>query len=52
VKNLAFVVALIILAVGAVGILEPSRLVWIAQYSLSPVGPPSPVNDADYPAKM
>ncbi len=34
-KNLAFVVALIILAVGAVGILVPSRVVWIAQYSLS-----------------
>lgn len=34
-KNLAFVVALIILAVGAVGILVPSRLVWIAQYSVT-----------------
>ena len=34
-KNLAFVVALLILAVGAVGVLAPSGLVWIAQYSVS-----------------
>jgi len=35
VKNLAFVVALLILAVGAVGILVPSGLVWIAQHSVT-----------------
>jgi hypothetical protein len=35
VKNLAFVVALLILAVGAVGILVPSDLVWIAQHSVT-----------------
>jgi uncharacterized membrane protein len=35
VKNLAFVAALLILAVGAVGILAPSSLVWIAQYTLT-----------------
>ncbi len=34
-KNLSFVVALLILAVGAVGILVPSGLVWIAQHSLT-----------------
>ena len=34
-KNLAFVVALLILAVGAVGILVPSGLVWIAQRSVT-----------------
>ena len=34
-KNLAFVVALLILAVGAVGILVPSGLVWIAQHSVT-----------------
>jgi hypothetical protein len=34
-KNLAFVVALLVLAIGAVGILVPSRLVWIAQYSVT-----------------
>jgi len=35
VKDLAFVVALLILAVGAVGILVPSGLVWIAQHSVT-----------------
>jgi hypothetical protein len=35
-KNLAFVVALLILAFGAVGILVPSCLVWIAQHSVTP----------------
>jgi hypothetical protein len=35
VKNLAFVVALLILAVGAVGVLVPSRLVWIAHFSVT-----------------
>ena len=35
VKNLAFVVALLILAVGAVGILVPSGLVWIGQHSVT-----------------
>lgn len=34
-KNLAFIVALLILAVGAVGILVPSGLVWIAQHSVT-----------------
>lgn len=32
-KNLAFVVALLIAALGAVGILVPSCLVWIAEHS-------------------
>ena len=32
-KNLAFVVALLILAVGAVGTFVPSGLVWIAEHS-------------------
>jgi len=35
VKNLAFVVALVILAVGAVGVLVPSGFVWMAQHSLT-----------------
>jgi hypothetical protein len=35
VKNLAFVVALLILAIGVVGILVPSSLVWIAQHSVT-----------------
>jgi hypothetical protein len=35
VKDLAFVVALLIMAVGAVGILVPSGLVWIAQHSVT-----------------
>jgi hypothetical protein len=35
VKNLAFVVALLILAIGAVGLLVPSVLVWIAQRSVT-----------------
>jgi archaellum biogenesis protein FlaJ (TadC family) len=35
VKNLAFVVALLILAFGSVGILVPSDLVWIAQHSVT-----------------
>jgi len=34
-KKLAFVVALLILAAGAVGILMPSVLSWIAEYSLT-----------------
>ena len=34
-KDLAFVVALLILGVGAVGILVPSGLVWIAQHSVT-----------------
>jgi hypothetical protein len=33
VKNLAFIVALLILGVGAVGIFVPSGLVWIAEHS-------------------
>jgi hypothetical protein len=37
VKTLAFVVSLVIIAVGAVGILAPPALVWIAQHSLAPV---------------
>ncbi|MGD0887477.1 MAG: hypothetical protein ABSA46_21755 [Thermodesulfovibrionales bacterium] len=36
-KTLAFVVSLVIIAVGAVGILAPPALVWIAQHSLAPV---------------
>jgi hypothetical protein len=35
VRNLAFVLALLISAVGAVGILVPSALVWIAQHSVT-----------------
>jgi hypothetical protein len=35
VKDLAFVVALLILGVGAVGILVPSGLIWIAQHSVT-----------------
>ena len=35
VKNLAFVFALLILAVGAVGVLAPSGLVWAAQYAVT-----------------
>ena len=34
-KDLAFVVALLILGVGAVGILVPSGLIWIAQHSVT-----------------
>jgi len=34
-KNLAFVVALLIFALGVGGVLEPSGLVWIAQHSLT-----------------
>lgn len=34
-KSLAFVVAMLIFAVGAVGILVPSGLVWIAQHSVT-----------------
>ena len=34
-KNLAFVVGLCIVAVGGVGILAPSGLVWIAQHSVT-----------------
>jgi hypothetical protein len=37
VKTLAFVMSLVIIAVGAVGILTPPALVWIAQHSLAPV---------------
>ena len=35
-KNLAVVVALIILAIGAVAMVAPSGLVWIAQRSVTP----------------
>ena len=35
VKNLAFVVGLCIVTVGGVGILAPSGLVWIAQYTVT-----------------
>jgi hypothetical protein len=35
-KKLAFVVALLILALGVVGILVPPGLVWIAQHSVTP----------------
>ena len=35
VRNLAFVVGLCIIAVGGVGILWPSSLVWIAQHSVT-----------------
>jgi hypothetical protein len=35
-KTLAFVMSLVIIAVGAVGILAPRALVWIAQHSLAP----------------
>jgi hypothetical protein len=35
VRNLAFVVGLCIVAVGGVGILAPSSLVWIAQHSVT-----------------
>ena len=34
-KNIAFVAALVIVASGAVGIVVPSGLVWVAQYSLT-----------------
>ena len=34
-KNLAFGMALLILTFGAVGILVPSGLVWIAQHSVT-----------------
>jgi hypothetical protein len=34
-KNLAFVVALLILALGVVGILVPSGLVWIGQHAVT-----------------
>lgn len=35
VKSFAFVAALVIVAIGAVGIVVPSGLVWVAQYSLT-----------------
>jgi hypothetical protein len=35
-KNLAFVVALVLLAMGVAGIFVPSSLVWIGQHSLTP----------------
>jgi hypothetical protein len=35
VKTLAFVIGLLILAFGAVGIIAPSGLVWIAQHSVT-----------------
>lgn len=35
-KTLAFLIGLIIIAVGAVGILAPSGLVWLAQHSVTP----------------
>ena len=34
-KTLAFVIGLLIVAVGAVGIIAPSRLVWIAEHSVT-----------------
>ena len=34
-KTLAFVIVLLILSFGAVGILVPSGLVWIAQHSVT-----------------
>ena len=34
-KNLAFVAALLILAFGVGGVLEPSGLVWIAEHSMT-----------------
>jgi hypothetical protein len=37
VKTLAFAIGLWIIAVGAVGILAPSGLVWIARHSITPV---------------
>ena len=37
VKTLAFVIGLLITAFGALGILAPSGLVWIAQHSVTPV---------------
>jgi len=36
VKNIAFVAALVIVVIGAIGIVMPSGLVWVAQYSLTP----------------
>ena len=36
-KTLAFVIGLIIIAVGAFGILAPSGLVWLARHSVTPV---------------
>jgi hypothetical protein len=35
-RNLALVVGVLILAVGAVGIVAPAGLVWIAQHSITP----------------
>jgi uncharacterized membrane protein len=35
-KNLAFAAALLILALGVVGVLMPSGLVWIARHSVTP----------------
>jgi hypothetical protein len=35
-KNLAFGMALLILAFGVVGVLVPSGLVWVAQHSVTP----------------
>jgi hypothetical protein len=37
VKTIAFVIGLIITMVGAVGILAPSGLVWLADHSVTPV---------------
>ena len=34
-KTLAFVVTLVVMAVGAVGLVAPSLLVWIAQHALT-----------------
>ena len=34
-RNFAFVAALVIMAIGAVGIVVPSGLAWVAQYSLT-----------------
>lgn len=36
-KTLAFVMSLVIIAVGALGIFAPPALVWIAKYSLAPL---------------
>lgn len=36
VKTLAFVIGVCIIAVGVVGLLVPSALIWLAQHSLTP----------------
>ena len=35
-KNLAFVIALLVLALGVTGLFVPSGLVWVGQHSLTP----------------